>query len=306
MARTNVNFELQESASHDEDNDDDDNRSHDAETNNHDDVTAASSSSDVDNCSADSHSDGPAAAAAVDAQDAAAATPGTETKPTTVDMTALLAKLDTLREEHYSALGKARTCRNSRVFIIVYSIVVLVTSALSSYLFTVLKDVERRYQLTYFETEFMQDADKISIVVSLILTSYYGNMMHKPHALMSGCLLYAFGALLAAVPYWSLGARKSYSLSGIQRYLDSGLCQGGRDSTPTNSSSSSVNEPVTYSEQCEYLPASLHSGENEAAFSMLCLAQIVMGLARAFVLPLGLVYADEAGKKPETVIYIGN
>ena len=223
----------------------------------------------------------------------------------TVDMKVLMEKLETLREKYYSVLGERFTCYKIRLFVLIYIAVIVFLSCISSYLFTVSDHIMHRYRFSDFEMDFVHGADKITLVCTLLFVSYYGNKMIKPVAIMSGALIYSFGALLCAVPYWVLGTRDSYKLDRIQTYLDSGLCQSGNALTNVTQTGSTgtttTRNPETFTEQCDYAL----SADNGGAYTILCIAQLIMGFGKAFVIPIGLTYIEEAERRTSTPLFVG-
>ena len=146
-------------------------------------------------------------------------------KPKT--MAELLDILDTLRTPHVSFAGKHRTFRSVRLFTAIYALILLLVSATSSYFFTVSDDVQRRFQFPDYEMKFIHGADKLTAVFTTLFVGYFGNRMHKPFALFALSLVFAFGTILMAVPYWTRGENENSSAENLQTFAEAGVCFHG-------------------------------------------------------------------------------
>ena len=166
--------------------------------------------------------------------------------------TEFFAKLEKLRKEHYSVFGKKLTCVNIWWFVVLYFCIIMLRTCIGSYLYTVSHEIWKRYYITKFEMEFVVGVEKIGLVVTLILSSFYGNKFFKPISILSGAILCGLGSILCSIPYFIHGERLTDQQSTVPSYIQAGLCL---------TSASSTN--LTFTDQCSEHPAASTPAENK-------------------------------------------
>lgn len=215
-------------------------------------------------------------------------------------MAELLDILETLRTPSDSFAGKRLTLRNARLFVALYVIVLILVSATSAYVFMISEDLQNRFFFPQYEMKFIYGADKLTVVFTTLFVGYFGNRIHKPLAL-SGCsVVFAFGAILMAVAYWSLRENANVNAQAIETFTEAGLCFHGVP-LPGQNASRVDNDRFSFGLQCTYDI----ERDSRGAFTLFCVAQLLMGFARPFILVLGIVFAVETERGTETDLYIG-
>ena len=210
----------------------------------------------------------------------------------------LLQILDTLRRRRESVFGARLTLRNVRVFVAIFAVVLLLVCATSSYILTTSQQLRKRFDFPEYELEFILGSDKISTVLTAIFVGFFGNRIHKPLALCGSSLVFSLGLFLMAVPYWTLKGNQHADVDSVSTFVEAGLCFHGFLRAGDNTS---IGDGFGLGLQCQYDVES----DKRGAFTWFCVAQLLMGFARSFIVVLGVTFAVEAENESEIFVYIG-
>ena len=192
-------------------------------------------------------------------------------------------------EQRMTVLCGLKPCRNIWLFTACLSMVFVLDGALTRYTADITTYLGRRYLIPEYELDFIIGVQKIGFVITLMFAAYYGNRMQKPVSLAAGCILTAIGSILFATPYFINGSRTRNG--AVSDFARAGLCLTGANLT-------------RYSEgQCVELVEV--EGERDIAFSLVCVAQFVIGVGGALYATLGIVYIHDNGPPKDAPLFIG-
>jgi organic anion transporter 4A len=138
----------------------------------------------------------------------------------------------------------------------------------------VLSSLERRFRLSSTITGILLVFFDISVMLSVIFISYFGDKRHKPRWLGYGLLIQGVGALLFALPQFIFGEYSTNALS-----LES--CTVGEDFNPSD------------------------DGPNLGAYFIMLLGNVLIGIGAAPLFTLGLSFIDDITYPKYVPIHMG-
>lgn len=142
----------------------------------------------------------------------------------------------------------------------------------------VLSTVERRFRFNSTAVGALLVSFDVSVLISVIFISYFGDKRHKPRWLGYGLIVQGIGALVFSFPQYVFG---SYS-PGAEGALTLESCQVGEDFNTSTCDSS-----------------------NYLAYFILLLGNVLIGIGAAPLFTLGLSYIDDITTPKYVPIHIG-
>lgn len=154
-------------------------------------------------------------------------------------------------------------------------LVVLLDSIIAGFSSVVLSSIERRFRLSSTAVSVLLVSFDMSVLVSVIFISYFGDKQHKPRWLGYGSIVQGIGALIFALPQFIFG---KYAV-GLADTLES--CSSGED----------FNAPCDSS--------------NNLAYVIMLFGNVLIGIGAAPLFTLGISYIDDITFPKYVPIHLG-
>ena len=156
---------------------------------------------------------------------------------------------------------------------------------------SVLSTVEKRYNFSSTAAGLMVISYDVTILVSVLFVSHFGNKVHQPRLLGICVFLMGLGALLFSSPQFLFGPYRpafSNSFSSPQQ-----LCFDQSDTTNITN----VTTITTASDDC--------SSANNIAYVMFIISNVIIGLSTTPLYTVGYAYIDEIVYPKYISLHIG-
>ena len=114
--------------------------------------------------------------------------------------------------EKESLIGKC-TCKNILYFVIVYSVLLCLRSAIEAYTEGMAHQVEQKYYFSHSSLDVLSGVKLIGFLGSITYVIFFTRNSHKPLLICLGALFCVLGAIIWPVPYYIDGQSYSQSLT---------------------------------------------------------------------------------------------
>ncbi|BFZ11093.1 hypothetical protein BsWGS_14132 [Bradybaena similaris] len=206
--------------------------------------------------------------------------------------------------------GLMQPCANIGVFSLFFSISVLTTSTLSTYVTSQVTTLERQFGFTSQQTGIIMAANDIGYLVCVLFVSYSASRLHIPRSLGIAAVLFGLSGIACSLPHFIFGAPSGGDISTDSQNVTSAFAVITKRSSmfgalcdPNNSTRDS----------CEGLAASRSSHSflttpeqvAKASLVIIVLGMTIQGFGKAPRTSLSVTYIDDNTSNVNTGFYMG-
>lgn len=178
-----------------------------------------------------------------------------------------------------------------RLFVALMCAIIAVQGAYLGYIVGVLTDIEKRFQLSSSRSGFILSMYDIGHTATVLFVGQLLANRHKPKWIGIGVIISALAMFSLTFPNWVFGS-KNYQESEMKRNL-------GLQCNPLKHHQVRKGENIDLSDQCR------NEGAHEGAYAILCLAQLLAGVAAAPFNTIAYIYVDENIDSRKSPFYLG-
>ncbi|GIY61152.1 solute carrier organic anion transporter family member 2B1 [Caerostris extrusa] len=171
----------------------------------------------------------------------------------------------------------------AKVYLILYSIIGILSGSYYSYLIGALSTLEKRFAFKSKTSGVIMTLDEITPVVLGVFVGYFGGKTHRPRMVAFGMLLSTICCFVSALPYFIYGPGTHLSFSDVKNKTGLELCDQNMNE---NSSCDSDSRPRTL-----------------VPVLFLMFGSFLKGFGNLAYYSIGLAYMDDNAKKKNTPMY---
>ena len=198
-----------------------------------------------------------------------------------------------------------------RCFTFFMCLIVMLTNALGvGYRNSVVTTIEKRYEFSSVFSGVLSGCLEVGSLITTLFVSYFCARSHIPRCISASALCCALGSLLYALPHLLSG---SYTINGkvINKSNNEMMC---KNSVQSNMNSSSITAQAQHGESAvvtflssslDINPNCLLKPSNIGHFTILIIANVLIGSSSAPLYTLGTSYIDNHVTKDNSSIYLG-
>lgn len=207
----------------------------------------------------------------------------------------------------------ATTCRDVAHFVVLFSVVLFLRSAVSRYTVGMVDQLRLGYQFSGSDVDLVKGTELVGFVMTVIGVALFGRRSHRPLLVACGVLVLAVGAVVWPVPYFVAGTQPSGGAAALN--LSYGcdasritpnvpvpakvygqLCKAAKNASSTSSGI----------ELCSSCPKfGDWYGRRDGYFYVVGLAGFLMGFGTGLFLTSGTLYIEEASRPTDVPLKYG-
>ena len=177
------------------------------------------------------------------------------------------------------------------IILFLLAAVLLLRSMLLYFILTITPFLTFRYTFSGIQLSILNGMSKVGFIACVLFVGHFGHRMHKPVGIFFGCLAVIGGSVLCATINFVYTGITSQDLRNLTDYYDMATCFAN-------------GTYGLYKAQCNALPQNIIQASN-LPFSLLCLAQVIIGAGSSFVIILGIVYLHDMATERKAPLHIG-
>nr|XP_012291117.1 solute carrier organic anion transporter family member 1A2 isoform X1 [Aotus nancymaae]XP_012291119.1 solute carrier organic anion transporter family member 1A2 isoform X1 [Aotus nancymaae]XP_012291120.1 solute carrier organic anion transporter family member 1A2 isoform X1 [Aotus nancymaae]XP_021529506.1 solute carrier organic anion transporter family member 1A2 isoform X1 [Aotus nancymaae] len=160
-----------------------------------------------------------------------------------------------------------------------------------SYMNSMLTQIERQFNIPTSLVGFINGSFEIGNLLLIIFVSYFGNKLHRPIMIGTGCVVMGLGCFLKSLPHFLMNRYEYESTVSVSGNLSSGsfLCM---------ENGTQILRPTQDPSECTKEVKSL-------MWVYVLIGNIVRGMGETPIMPLGISYIEDFAKSENSPLYIG-
>ncbi|XP_076835814.1 solute carrier organic anion transporter family member 2B1 isoform X2 [Brachyhypopomus gauderio] len=166
---------------------------------------------------------------------------------------------------------------NIKFFVLCHGLLQLAQLLVSGYLKGSISTIERRYGLSSQMSGLLASFNEVGNTVLIVFVSYFGSRVHRPRCISIGAMIASLAAFLIALPHF---------FSGEYEYTHNNM-----NDLQAKQSNQTCSKDDGHG---------IH-----AAFPILLLGQLLLGIGGVPIQPFGISYVDDYADKKNSPLYLG-